>query len=109
MTTNRSDGAPQPKTVSRRAFLGTTAGTAALVGLAVNEAAGAQNNTSPNAPEFVETRTRYGRLRGARANGVIAFKGVPYAGPVAGTGRFKPAPPLSRTNPSQRPTRPRSR
>jgi para-nitrobenzyl esterase len=42
----------------------------------------------------VEVETAYGRLRGSRSNGLVAFKGIPYAGPVAGAGRFRAAPPL---------------
>ncbi|GBQ65578.1 carboxylesterase type B [Ameyamaea chiangmaiensis NBRC 103196] len=34
-----------------------------------------------------------GRLRGVRDNGVVAFRGIPYAGDVRGMGRFRPAPP----------------
>jgi para-nitrobenzyl esterase len=32
-------------------------------------------------------------VRGARADGVAIFKGIPYAGPVSGRNRFKAAPP----------------
>ena len=44
--------------------------------------------------EFVEVKTRYGLLRGARDRGVAIFRGVPYAGSVSGANRFKAAPPL---------------
>jgi para-nitrobenzyl esterase len=44
--------------------------------------------------DFVEVETAYGRLRGLRTDGLVTFKGIPYAGPVAGAGRFKAAPPL---------------
>ncbi|SEG25699.1 para-nitrobenzyl esterase [Bryocella elongata] len=44
-------------------------------------------------PETRVAETKYGRIRGLRENGVFAFKGVPYAGSVSGTNRFKPAPP----------------
>ena len=46
------------------------------------------------ATEFVEVRTRYGRVRGAGSNGPATFKGIPYAGSVSGANRFKAAPPL---------------
>lgn len=39
-------------------------------------------------------KTAEGKLRGVRANGLDVYKGVPYAGDVTGTGRFKAAPPL---------------
>jgi para-nitrobenzyl esterase len=44
--------------------------------------------------EFVEVETKYGRLRGSRGEGLTTFKGIPYAGSVAGANRFKAAPPL---------------
>jgi para-nitrobenzyl esterase len=44
--------------------------------------------------EFVEVKTKYGRLRGARDRGVAIFKGVPYGGSVSGVSRFTAAPPL---------------
>src|SRR5689334_18065437 len=48
----------------------------------------------PGEPEYVEVKTTYGRLRGARTGNLTTFKGIPYAGPVSGAGRFKAAPPL---------------
>lgn len=45
-------------------------------------------------PEAVVVKTLYGRVRGARKNGVVVFKGIPYAGSPAGANRFKPAPKL---------------
>jgi len=47
---------------------------------------------------FVEVGTTHGRLRGLASEGLVTFKGVPYAGPVAGSGRFKAAPPLQPWN-----------
>jgi para-nitrobenzyl esterase len=44
--------------------------------------------------EFTVVETRYGRVRGMRGDGLVTFKGVPYAGPVAGRNRFRKAPPL---------------
>jgi para-nitrobenzyl esterase len=43
---------------------------------------------------FVEVKTTFGRVRGARSAGVSTFRGIPYAGPVSGANRFKAAPPL---------------
>lgn len=43
--------------------------------------------------EFVEAKTVYGNVKGARIEGVNLFKGIPYAGKVSGNQRFKrPAP-----------------
>jgi para-nitrobenzyl esterase len=44
--------------------------------------------------EYAEVATAYGRLRGLRQEGLVTFKGIPYAGPVSGASRFKAAPPL---------------
>ena len=44
--------------------------------------------------ESVEVNTSYGRIRGMRSDGLATFKGIPYAGSVSGTNRFKAAPPL---------------
>ena len=43
--------------------------------------------------EFVEVQTVYGRLRGLKTGDLTTFKGIPYAGSVAGANRFKAAPP----------------
>jgi para-nitrobenzyl esterase len=40
--------------------------------------------------QAVIAETRYGKVRGARANGVTLFRGIPYAGPTEGPGRFLP-------------------
>jgi para-nitrobenzyl esterase len=51
------------------------------------------------APESTaEVATTLGKLRGAKENGVFAFKGVPYAGPVDGEHRFREAPALQPWN-----------
>ncbi len=43
--------------------------------------------------EFVEAQTVYGKVKGARIEGVNLFKGIPYAGKVSGDRRFRrPAP-----------------
>ena len=48
----------------------------------------------PAPAETVEVQTSYGRLRGTRQGELVTFKGVPYAGSVAGENRFKAPPPL---------------
>jgi len=44
---------------------------------------------------FVELEIDSGRIRGGHSRGALAFKGIPYAGPVAGAHRFKAAPPVT--------------
>ena len=41
---------------------------------------------------FIEVETDSGRIRGGHSRGALAFKGIPYAGPVSGGNRFKAAP-----------------
>jgi para-nitrobenzyl esterase len=45
------------------------------------------------AAPYVEVETAQGRVRGGHSRGALAFKGIPYAGSVAGIARFKEAPP----------------
>jgi len=42
---------------------------------------------------YLEVETAQGRIRGGHSRGALAFKGIPYAGPVTGVARFKEAPP----------------
>jgi para-nitrobenzyl esterase len=49
---------------------------------------------SRDEPRYVDVKTAYGRLRGLQGEGLVTFKGIPYAGPVSGANRFKAAPPL---------------
>ncbi|MDE1986973.1 MAG: carboxylesterase/lipase family protein [Alphaproteobacteria bacterium] len=44
---------------------------------------------------FVEVEIASGRIRGGHSRGALAFKGIPYAGPVSGKNRFKAAPPVT--------------
>ena len=50
----------------------------------------AQSTTS----EFIEVKTKCGRLRGSRIGGLATFKGIPYGGSISGENRFKAAPPM---------------
>jgi para-nitrobenzyl esterase len=72
--------------IKRRNFLMTAA-----AGLAVSPFGGSAKEVAG----FVDVSTPYGRLRGERTRGVCRFLGVPYAGSVSGTGRFKAPPPLT--------------
>jgi para-nitrobenzyl esterase len=42
----------------------------------------------------VETEIANGRIRGGHSRGALAFKAIPYAGPVSGRNRFKAPPPV---------------
>ena len=76
--------------LSRRDFLSSSAIT--LAG-ALGVARSANTRRSTRDDTIVETS--YGKLRGARENGVSAFLGVPYAGRVSGDRRFKRPAPLA--------------
>jgi para-nitrobenzyl esterase len=50
---------------------------------------------SKDEPQYVEAKTAYGRVRGQQhGDGLVTFKGIPYAGSISGPNRFKKAPPL---------------
>jgi para-nitrobenzyl esterase len=49
-------------------------------------------------PQYAEVKTAYGRVRGLRGEGLVTFKGIPYAGSVSGANRFKAAPALKPWN-----------
>ena len=85
---------------NRRTIL-TGAGALVATGLALPAAAQTSTfdtvSTLTTGP-FVEVETANGRLRGGHSRGALAFKGIPYAGPVDGANRFKaPPPPISWT------------
>ncbi len=40
-------------------------------------------------PQYVEVQTAYGRLGGLKSAGLATFKGIPYAGSVAGANRLR--------------------
>lgn len=86
----RRDNAAHAQTLDRRAFLGCAMAAGACAAPAL--LAGTARAQSP-ATEAI-ARTTYGRVRGARRDGVLVFKGIPYAGSPAGANRFKPAPAL---------------
>ena len=85
---------------NRRTLL---AGAGALTATGLWQPAQAQTSTydtvsTMTTGPFVEVETANGRLRGGHSRGALAFKGVPYAGPVDGRNRFKaPPPPVSWT------------
>src|SRR5881396_1680066 len=86
---------PNLRFLNRRMFL--VQGSAALAGLASGSVMstgrsgwGRSSNT-----KTVEVKTAYGRLRGKRTGDLVTFKGVPYAGSVSGSNRFKAPPPLA--------------
>jgi len=81
-------------TMSRRSFCAQIVGaSAATTGWRRNAAFGPDLAVEPR--DTVVVPTAHGYVRGAKADGYILFKGVPYAGSPAGIGRFKAAPPLT--------------
>jgi para-nitrobenzyl esterase len=81
--------------LDRRKFL--TQSSMAVAAIAGSSMVGASRIAwaQPAKTETVEVKTACGRLRGMRHGGdLTTFKGVPYAGPVAGENRFKAPPPL---------------
>lgn len=92
MHTDRSGIESHPGTAvstTRRAFL-SRAGLAAGAPLLLSHAATGQ--TAP--AKTVDAKTVYGKVRGARIDGLAVFKGIPYAGSTGGENRFKAPPKL---------------
>jgi len=79
--------------IDRRRFLHTGMAAAAAMGLTRRAFAQDKPTTVTGAP-FVEVDTADGRLRGGTNRGALAFKGIPYGGPVSGANRFKAPPPV---------------
>ena len=73
--------------MERRRFLAHVAAFAGAVPLG-------QRPGKAAAPEFVTLKIDSGSIRGRRDGNMVAFKGIPYAGPVSGANRFKAAPPV---------------
>lgn len=76
--------------LSRRAFV--ARGSAALAWAAA--VPGMRAFAENEKPRFIEVNTANGKVRGSMSDGLATFKGIPYAGPVSGIGRFKAAPPV---------------
>lgn len=76
--------------LSRRKFIGRTAFAIAPTILLPRLSLGFRSSE----PKYKIVGTPYGKLRGYSENGVHIFKGVPYAGSVAGEKRFQKAGPV---------------
>ena len=76
--------------VDRRTFLKISAAIAPGLWLPARAAAPAWRTQTVG--PFVELEIDSGRIRGGHSRGALAFKGIPYAGSVSGTNRFKAAP-----------------
>ena len=75
--------------LSRRRFVAQGSAALAIAATPFNRSIAQDKQT-----DYVEVETKYGRLRGSSADGLVTFRGVPYAGSVSGPNRFKAAPPL---------------
>lgn len=84
------------RALTRRNFLAVSS--AAFVGAyIIGDTWGQAPPPSPPVPlsaPYVEVETSYGKVRGAQGDGLVRFRGIPYAGSVSGANRFKAAPPL---------------
>jgi len=79
---------------SRRFFLGTGAAAVAAPSLWVPARANKPGDLTTTRAPFVEVEIDSGRIRGGHSRGALAFKGIPYAGSVAGRNRFRAPPPV---------------
>jgi para-nitrobenzyl esterase len=77
--------------MNRRSFLNRMALAMGALYIPVLSGCGSRDG---DLPRTTVAKTLYGRVRGARENGIVVFKGIPYAGSPAGANRFKPAPEL---------------
>jgi para-nitrobenzyl esterase len=89
-STHHRDEPARAATLDRRSFLGRVLAAGASAAPAMLSG---RLHAQSQATDVV-ARTAHGRVRGARKDGVLVFKGIPYAGSPAGANRFKPAPPL---------------
>src|SRR5438552_1925531 len=85
--------------LNRRELLVTGAGfvVAGAAGLLRIDPSWAADSLSPSTlvtEPYVVVETANGKVRGGHSRGALAFKGIPYAGPVTGANRFKAAPPV---------------
>jgi para-nitrobenzyl esterase len=78
--------------MDRREFF--VRGSIALAGLAGATSLHSAVGEPKGLTEFIEVKTANGLLRGQRQGDLVTFKGIPYAGSIAGLNRFKAAPPL---------------
>src|SRR5438270_12584069 len=62
----------------------------APMALACTAALGRRAFAQPEESQYAEVKTAYGRLRCLKGQGLVTFKGLPYAGAVAGGNRFRP-------------------
>jgi para-nitrobenzyl esterase len=80
--------------LNRREFLADSSIALAAIAGSSLVGAGKLACAAQESTEAVEVETAYGRLRGMRKGNLVTFKGIPYAGQVSGTNRFKAPPPL---------------
>ena len=80
--------------LDRRSILKSGMAAAGAFGLApFAHAQGVSRSTVTTGPDAL-VEIADGRLRGGHSRGALAFKGIPYAGSITGTARFREAPPV---------------
>ncbi len=80
------------RTVDRRSMVKSAAAAVTAACLWLRAHAGAPGWRTRTVGPFIEVEINSGRIRGGHSRGALAFKGIPYAGPVSGPNRFKAAP-----------------
>ena len=77
---------------SRRDFIRATA-VCAAGSIILLPGCGGGKETDSHGNHLITAKTKYGKVKGVRQEGVNIFKGIPYAGSVSGQHRFgRPAP-----------------
>ena len=80
------------RSYDRRRFLKTCAAAAAAPTLWIHGCKKGPAWPTETVAPFVRAEINSGKIRGGHSRGALAFKGIPYAGPVSGGNRFKAAP-----------------
>src|SRR4029077_17044898 len=74
----------------RRGFLKQTSAVASAWAFLGGRSSTAIAQTAKTSGQDIVVETTFGKIRGRKANGISAFKGVPYGASTAGANRFMP-------------------